>query len=332
MIIPYFRCRKLKIHHMKRVLLFTLLLLMGAVSAKALTPASGPSLEVSVESINFGEAPMNMSITKYVKVTGYSLTSPIQVSISTQFPDAFTYVKATGWDDYTGGILLVTYTTPTTVSTPPFYFRGGLTVYSSSDTMISQEVTLIGAAADAFEFDMYVTGGNEDHCFGSEAPVDFFGTVRNQEGNGIANAEVEFSIFYNGQKYDSLIAETDEYGEVSAVYTHSPYESGHFTVNLGRVGNTQTVAHDSFDILGLMVVSPSLITCNVAQEEWVTDSILIRNKNDYTIDNITITIDSILSNMLIIESDQISLGPREEGYLVYSVLGYELTQGGQYIP
>lgn len=316
---------------MKRVLLFTLLLLMGAVSAKAFTPASGPSLEVSMDSINFGEVPMNTSVTKYVKVTGYSLTSPIQVSISTQFPDAFTYVKATGWDDYTGGILLVTYTTPVTVSTPPFYFRGDLAVYSSSDTMISQEITLIGAAANAFEFDMYVTGGNEDHCFGSESPVDFFGTVRDQEGNGIANVEVEFSIFFEGEKYSSIIAETDDYGEVSAVYEHSKDVAGHFTVNMGRVGNTQTVAHDSFDILGLMVVSPSLITCNVGEEQWVSDSILIRNRNNYTIDLISID-NSTVPDMLIIEADEISLEPFEEAYLSYSILGYEVTQGGQYIP
>ena len=296
---------------MKRVLLLTLFLLMGAVSAKCFAIDETPSLDVNVQSINFGEVPINESVTRYVKVTGVDLEAPLGVTITGV---DFSFVQATGWDEFDGGILLVTYAPTGGEATPQYTSEAQLII--SSGQMFWQSVSLTGAIADAFTF----TTNVPDAVYPSNTEIPITGSVTNTSGTGVPDVEVEVAVFVDGMKRTIQVI-TDSNGTFSTSFEPIPYESGHYTVNSGRVGNNSTDIHDEFDILGMMVSATENIVCTVEPEKPKTDSILIRNKSNVEITNIQIDINSA-PLLFTLEQLPLNLEGQQEGYLVFTIMGY----------
>ena len=215
------------------------LLLMGAVSATCFAQNSSPSLNVNVDKLDFGEVPMSESLTKYVRVSGSDLQQEIQVSLSGA-TDLFSYDYATGWDNLTGGVILVTFAPTPTPTTAPFAYNATLTIGNSTKDIY--EIELVGAVADTYFFDLGFVGVATPYVFPTNATISFTGQVMTATGPAGANAaqvDVEIDIFVNGTKR-VLTTKTDDNGNISASFDPLPYESGHYVVNCGRVGNNST--------------------------------------------------------------------------------------------
>ena len=276
-----------------------------------------PSLNVNVNHIDFGEVAMNQSTSTTLNVTGIVLEDELDVQITGEDAAMFSFTQASGWNDYNGGILIVTFN-PTT---PQYDYNANLVV--SSGTFI-ETVTLTGAVSDLYVFNTYVT--EDVYAMNTQIPI--YGSVTDWNNAPVTDAEVEIGVFVMGMKR-TLQAMTDNSGQFSAIFEPMPSESGYYTVNSGRVGNHSTAVHDDFNIPGIAVVTSDYILCAVTQDQPRTDSILIRNKSNLSLSNIQVspisTPDGASFSFM-----PLSLGGLEENWLVYTVTGFSLTQGNYY--
>lgn len=313
---------------MKRVLL--LLLLMMTVVGFAQRPGFDPepSLEVSVDKIYFGEVPQNQSVTKYVRVTGQDLGDAIVVSLDGQYANNFSFVKATGWDDYKGGILLVTYTASMSMAVaPPFAYDASLTI--SSGQSFIHEIYLNGAIEGMYYIYSYYPN---DTVFPMNSVVPITGMVMDVQGMPVVDAEVEVSVSVLDTKR-TFYTSSDSTGVFSVSFEPTPYESGFYTVHSGRVGNTSTDVDFSFRIPGMSLGSTGNILCTFVEGYEYSDSILIKNKSDIFLTNIFLSsAQTPAPSAYYIESGVLDLGPMEEAYLVYSIGGSVPTSTGHYDP
>ena len=276
-----------------------------------------PSLNVNVNHVDFGEVAMNESTSTTLNVTGVVLEDELEVQITGDDAAMFLFTQASGWNDYNGGILIVTFN-PTT---PQFAYNASLVVYSGTFT---ETVTLTGAVSDLYVFSTHVA--EDVYAMNSQIPI--YGSVIDWNNAPVADAEVEIGVFVMGMKR-TMQAMTDANGQFSAVFEPMPSESGYYTVNSGRVGNHSTAVHDDFNIPGMAVVTSDYILCAVTQDQPKTDSILIRNKSNLPLSNIQLQTLSAPEGCAFSFSPM-SLGGLEEDYLVYTVTGSTLTQGNYY--
>jgi hypothetical protein len=276
-----------------------------------------PSLNVNVANINFGEVTLNQSTSTTLRVTGICLEDTLNVQITGEDAAMFSYVKASGWNDYNGGILIVTFN-PTT---PQYSYNANLLINSGA---FSKTIALTGLVSDLYVFYTYVA----EDVYAMDSQIPIYGTVSNWSNAPVADVEVEIGVFVMGMKR-TLQAMTDANGQFSAVFEPMPSESGYYTVNSGRVGNQSTAVHDDFNIPGMAVATSDYILCAVTQDQPKTDSILIRNKSNLPLSNIqlsTVTAPDGCSISFL----PLSLAGLEEDYLVYTVTGSVLTQGYNY--
>ena len=276
-----------------------------------------PSLNVNVNHIDFGEVAMNQSTSTTLNVTGIVLEDELDVQITGEDAAMFTFTQASGWNDYNGGILIVTFN-PTT---PQYDYNANLVVSSGTFT---ETVTLTGAVSDLYVFNTYVT--EDVYAMNTQIPI--YGSVTDWNNAPVTDAEVEIGVFVMGMKR-TLQAMTDNSGQFSAVFEPMSSESGYYTVNSGRVGNHSTAVHDDFNIPGMAVVTSDYILCAVTQDQPKTDSILIRNKSNLPLSNIQLSTLSAPEGCSFSFSP-LNLGGLEEDYLVYTVTGSTLTQGNYY--
>lgn len=276
-----------------------------------------PSLNVNVNHIDFGEVAMSQSTSTTLSVTGIVLEDALEVQVTGDDAAMFSYTQASGWNNYNGGILIVTFS-PTT---PQYSYSANLVVSSGTFT---ETITLIGAVSNLYTFNTYVA--EDVYAMNSQIPI--YGSVTDWNNAPVANAEVEIGVFVMGMKR-TLQAMTNASGQFSAVFEPMPTESGYYTVNSGRVGNHSTVVHDDFNIPGMALVSSDYILCAVTQDLPKTDSILIRNKSNLPLNNIQLTVLSAPDGCSF-SSAPISMGGLEEDHLVYTVTGSTLTQGNYY--
>ena len=276
-----------------------------------------PSLNVNVNHIDFGEVAMNQSTSTTLNVTGIVLEDELDVQITGEDAAMFTFTQASGWNDYNGGILIVTFN-PTT---PQYDYNANLVVSSGTFT---ETVTLTSAVSDLYIFNTYVT--EDVYAMNTQIPI--YGSVTDWNNAPVTDAEVEIGVFVMGMKR-TLQAMTDNSGQFSAVFEPMPSESGYYTVNSGRVGNHSTAVHDDFNIPGMAVVTSDYILCAVTQDQPKTDSILIRNKSNLPLSNIQLSTLSAPEGCSFSFSP-LNLGGLEEDYLVYTVTGSSLTQGNYY--
>ena len=276
-----------------------------------------PSLNVNVNHIDFGEMAMNQSASTTLNVTGIVLEDELDVQITGEDAAMFSFTQASGWNDYNGGILIVTFN-PTT---PQYVYNASLVISSGIFTEI---ITLTGAVSNLYVFSTHVA--EDIYAMNSQIPI--YGSVIDWNNAPVTDAEVEIGVFVMGMKR-TLQAMTDNSGQFSAVFEPMPSESGYYTVNSGRVGNHSTAVHDDFNIPGMAVVTSDYILCAVTQDQPKTDSILIRNKSNLPLSNIQLSTLSAPEGCSFSFSP-LNLGGLEEDYLVYTVTGSTLTQGNYY--
>ena len=276
-----------------------------------------PSLNVNVEHIDFGEVAMNQSVSTTLNVTGVVLEDMLNVQITGEDAEMFSFVKASGWDDYNGGVLIISFN-PTT---PQYSYHANLVVSSGSFT---KTTVLTGAVSNLYVFNTFV---DEDiYAMNSEIPI--HGTLADWNNAPVADAEVEISVFVMGMKR-TLQAVTDANGQFSAVFKPMPSESGYYTINSDRPGSNSTAVHDDFNIPGMMLVSSDYNLCAVTQNQPRTDSILIRNKSNLALNNISVATTNAPDGASF-SFMPLSLGGFEEGYLIYTANGSTLTEGNYY--
>ena len=276
-----------------------------------------PSLSVNLNQIDFGEVTFNQSVSTTMNVTGVMLEDSLNVQITGDDAAMFSFTKASGWNDYTGGILIVTF-----CSTVPQYSYNANIVISSGT--LTTTTSLTGGLADMYVFNTYVA----EDVFAMNSPIPIYGSLTDVNSIPVVNEEVEIGIFVMGMKR-TLQAVTDESGQFSAVFEPIPSESGYYTVNSGRVGNHGTAVHDDFNIPGMTLVSSDYILCAVTQDQPKTDSILIRNKSNLNLNNIQVSPISVPDGASF-NFMPLSLSGLEENWLVYTVNGSTLTQGNYY--
>lgn len=276
-----------------------------------------PALNVNMASIDFGEVSMNSSVTRNMRVTGVVLEDTLSVQITGADAAMFSYVKASGWDNYNGGILRVTFN-PTV---PQYNYDAELIVSCGS---LSQTTTLTGAVSDLFGFTTYVP----EDVYSMNTSIPIYGSLVDWNSAPVPDVEVEIAVFVMGTKR-TLPAITDANGEFMAWFEPMPFESGYYTVNSGRPGHNSTAVHDEFNIPGMAVATTDNILCTVTQDEPKTDSILIRNKSNVPLTNIQVTTLSA-PNGCTVSASPFNLGGLQEGYLVYTVVGTETTSGTYY--
>lgn len=310
---------------MKRVLLLFLLLMgMGFLHAQT------PSLSVSTNRIDFGEVLMSESLTKYVRVSGSDLQQEIQVSLSGA-TDLFSFDYATGWDNHTGGVILVTFAPTPTPTTAPFAYNATLTIGNSAKDIY--EIELVGAVADTYFFDLGFVGVATPYVFPTNNTISFTGKVMTATGPAGANAaqvDVEIDIFVNGTKR-VLTTKTDDNGNISASFEPLPYESGHYVVNCGRVGNNSTTGDLEFDILGFSMLDAGDKMCTIKPREQKTNRIHVLNKCDTeALTNVRVEMADPTWSIFGLTSTNISLDMAGDGYIDYTITGTNPTTDGEY--
>ena len=286
-------------------------------SVRSFTLDVEPTINASLGNINFGEVALNHTASTALNIEGVALEDSLQIQLVGEDASMFSFATASGWDDYTGGSVVVSFT-PTVAQ---YDFHATLVVSSGT---LTQSIALLGGVADTFVFNTFV----DEDVYAMNTAIPIHGTVRDNANVPAAHVDVEIGVFVMGMKR-TLQATTDANGAFSATFEPMPSESGYYTVNSGRLGNNSTAVHDDFNIPGLSVITDGYILCIVTQDQPKTDSILIRNKSNLPLNNIQVSTLSVPEGCAFTFSP-LSLGGLEEDYLVYTVTGSTLTQGNYY--
>ena len=276
-----------------------------------------PAINVSTNSINFGEVALNQSASHTLQVSGVILEDDLNIEIAGEDATMFSFTESTNWNSTTGGNLTVTFT-PSSVQ---YEYHATVVISSGS---LTQSVALSGSVANVYVFNTYV----DEDVYAMNSIIPIHGSVTDNENMPVANAEVEIGIHVMGLKR-SLQATTNENGEFVVEFETIDSESGYYTVNSGHVGNNSTAVHDEFNIPGMTVVADSYILCAVTQNQPKTASISIRNKCNLELNNIQVSVTSAPEGCSI-NFMPLNLGGLETSDLVYTVNGTELTQGNYY--
>lgn len=287
-----------------------------------------PTVQVNTNSINFGEVELDESETRTLYVSGTMLDESLNVEIVGDDAALFSFETASGWNDYLGGALTITFT-PTV---PQWTYNATLVVSSGA---LIQSVALSGVLSNVYVFNVNVD--NDIYPMNTAIPI--HGTVTDFENTPIANMEVEIGITVMDWKR-TLTAVSNESGQFSAIFEPLPLESGYYTVNSGPVGNTSTGVQDSFDILGITVVENTLdedlqvvnsawILCDVTENVPKTGFVKIINKNSFALTNTQVTVLSAPAGCEFTFTP-LTVAGLSEGYLEYSALGTTKTQGNEY--
>ena len=287
-----------------------------------------PLLAVTPSSINFGEVILSQSESDTLNVNGDYLVESLNIQIVGEDAPMFSFATPEGWDDYSGGELILTFT-PTTAR---WEYHATLVV---STGILTRTIPLTGYLADTFVFNTYV----DEEIYPMNAPIPIHGSVADLESAPVANMEVEIGITVMDWKR-TLTVVTDGNGQFSTVFEPMPLESGYYTVNSGLVGSNNTEVHDGFNILGMTVVESTLnegmqvvnsnwILCDVVQDVPKTGYIMVRNKNSFELTNVQVTVLSAPEGSSF-TFEPMNLAGLQEGYLEYSALGTIPTQGYEY--
>lgn len=277
-----------------------------------------PSLSVSPTSYNYGEVTLHQSATTSISVTGIVLEDELEVEITGEDADMFSFVPATGWHNYNGGILMVTFQ-PTE---PRLSYNATLVVTSGDKSSI---VELIGNVSNLLAY----TTNVPDPVYSMNSQIPITGTVRNWNNQPAVGVDVEVDIFVMGMKR-TIETVTDDNGNYSVTFEPMLGESGYYTVNSGRLGHTGTPVHDVFNIPGISIVNTSQILRTVTNGIPLNDSILVKNKSNLPVEGITLTPTLSPQGCTITSTESLTLGGLEEGYLHFTISGSETTTGNNY--
>ena len=276
-----------------------------------------PDLLVSNHDIDFGEVSMNQTISRTVAVSGYYLLEDIDISIVGTDAAMFSYVKTTGWNDNTGGIIVATFQ-PTS---PKYQYNADIIISSSG---LLDTVSMIGGVADLFTFTTNVA--DDVYSMGSTVPIT--GTVKDWENNPVANIDVEVGVTVMNTRR-TIMTQTNANGQFTAEFEPMDTESGYYMVNSGRVGNNNTAVHDEFNIPGIALASNDFILCQVTKDQPQSFSVLLRNKSNLPANNIQLSVLSAPEGCSVVATPK-NLDGLEDDYLEFTVNGTTLTSGPYY--
>ncbi|MBQ6084497.1 MAG: right-handed parallel beta-helix repeat-containing protein [Bacteroidales bacterium] len=277
-----------------------------------------PELLVSNSNVDFGEIAMNGNVSTSVAVTGYYLLSDISVDITGVDAAMFSYNKASGWNDMTGGILALGFH-PTT---PKYNYEANIIVSSGT---LSDTIRLRGGVSNLFTFTTVV----DETVFSMGSTIPIHGSVVDWESNPAVDIDVEVSVIVMDTRR-TIMAHTDANGLYSTTFVPMATESGYYIVNSGREGNTSTAQHDAFNIPGLALLNYDGSKMCLVDQGWsVRDSVLIRNKSNLTMTNIQLTKMSSVEGCTVTAAP-LTLGGLDADYLVYTISGSTLTEGIDY--
>ena len=277
-----------------------------------------PELLVSNSNVDFGEIAMNGNVSMSVAVSGYYLLNDIEISLTGTDASMFSYTKASGWNDMSGGLLMFGFH-PTT---PKYNYEASVIVRSGA---LADTINIIGGVANLFTFTTNVEG--TVYSMGSNIPIT--GTVKDWENNPAADIDVEVSIIVMDVRR-TITAHTNASGEYSTIFRPLATESGYYVVNSGRAGSTSVAIHDSFNIPGMAILNNNEDrTCLVDQGWSVTDSVLIRNKSNLPLTGLTVTQVSNIAGCSV-TAMPLSLDGLDADYLIYTISGSTLTEGYNY--
>ncbi|MBQ6306847.1 MAG: carboxypeptidase regulatory-like domain-containing protein [Bacteroidales bacterium] len=276
-----------------------------------------PSMNVSTNSLAFGEVVLNDSVSMNMFVSGNALDDAITLQITGEDASMFSFEQGSNWNGLTGGSLMVTFS-PTAVQ---YNYTANLVITTGT---LTQTVQLTGSLADMFVFNTYVT----QDIFEMNSTIPIYGTVTDVNNNPMAGAEVEVKVMVMGTTR-SLFATTGNDGHFSVDFVPAYSESGYYTINSGRVGHNSTAVHDDFNIPGMNLVTNGWILWDVVQNETTTGSVVIRNRSQIPLTNIQVTATNLPEGCSF-TFQPLSLQGMEEGVLEYSVTGSALTSGNNY--
>lgn len=276
-----------------------------------------PYITLSQDVMDFGEVAMNQTLNKNMTITGYYLGEEIGIQLVGEDASSYSYTTTSGWDSYDGGLLIVSFH-PTT----PHYSYDADIIITSGD--VADTLSLIGGVANLYTFNTVV----DEDVYGMGEVVPIHGSVLDWDNNPAANVEVEIGVTVMNVKR-TILAQTDADGLFTANFEPIATESGYYKVNSGRVGNFSNAVHDEFNILGMAPVSSDLKFCVVAEGWSKTDSILIRNKSNMPLTNITVT-PLITPEGCSVSASPLNLAGLGYNYLVYTITGSSVTVGNQY--
>jgi hypothetical protein len=276
-----------------------------------------PSMNVSTNSLAFGEVVLNDSVSMNMFVSGNALDDAITLQITGEDASMFSFEQGSNWNGLMGGSLTVTFS-PTAVQ---YNYTANLVITTGT---LTQTVQLTGSLADMFVFNTYVT----QDVFEMNSTIPIYGTVMDINNNPMAGAEVDVKVKVMGTTR-SLFATTGDDGHFSVEFVPANSESGYYTVNSGRVGHNSTAVHDDFNIPGMNLVTNGWILWDVVQNETTTGSIVIRNRSQIPLTNIQVTATNLPEGCSF-TFQPLSLQGMEEGVLEYSVTGSALTSGNNY--
>lgn len=275
-----------------------------------------PSMNVSTNSLAFGEVVLNDSVSMNMFVSGNALDDAITLQITGEDASMFSFEQGSNWNGLTGGSLTVTFS-PTAVQ---YNYTANLVITTGT---LTQTVQLAGSLSDMFVFNTYVT----QDVFEMNSTIPIYGTVTDVNNSPMAGAEVEVKVRVMGTTR-SLFATTGDDGHFSVDFVPAYSESGYYTINSGRVGHNSTAVHDDFNIPGMNLVTNDWILWDVVQNETSTGSMVIRNRSQIPLNNIQVTANTLPEGCSF-TFQPLTLAGMEEGVLEYSVSGTTPTNGYQ---
>ena len=276
-----------------------------------------PAMNVNTNAMSFGETNLNSDKTMSLYVSATALNDSISIQLIGEDTDMFSFVKDNAWNNWNGGMIYVTFN-PTVVK---YNFNATLEITSGD---ITETVSLSGSIADVFVFNTYVT----QDVFEMNSTIPIYGSVTYNNDIPIAAADVEVKVNVMGTTR-SLFTTTNNDGQFEVDFIPANSESGYYTINSGRVGHNSTAIHDDFNIPGMSLVTTGYILWDVTQGQETTGSIIIKNRSQLPLTNITVAAISQPEGCSF-TFQPLSIGGMDEGLLEYSVTGSTLTNGYNY--
>ncbi len=283
-----------------------------------------PSMTVIPQSsLDFGEVEVGQNSTKNISVSGTALTEDISYAFleNTYGADAefFEITPASNWNALKGGTLQVTFTPVAT----QLYYNSAVRI--ASGTFVDT-VYLAGSMANRFVFTTHVEASRSQFVAGDTIVIN--GHVEDVLGNVVPNLDVDVYLMVMGTRTTKRTV-SDENGDYSITYVPRYSESGYYQVGSCEKNKRSTEVHDTFDVPGMSRTSNDFIRWDIYQNDTLNGTIPIRNRSRIPLGDITITPVSLPQGCSV-EFGSLNLGALETGELHYTVIGTEVTTGGDY--
>lgn len=293
---------------------------MDAPEISGTTVVTGQQMEVRslIHNNGYGKAPTGVPVKFYISrderlddkdsvIYDRSLEDPIAIGGSYQFADLVKMPRMTG--DY----FLIGKVNPDSEVTELLYTNN-----ESPAVAITINPNYTGTAAVAEE------------AFTEPVPVTITGTANFNNGDPAANADLDVYVITGGTRRVIEVT-TDDNGDYTTVFEPFAYESGHYVVGACYPQQGLADEQDAFDIMGMERVDKSYLTWNIKKNVPVTGTVVIRNRSNVPLTDITFTPLEVPDGMVLSIDTIPLLGGNQEEQFNYTIYGEVITDGRNYI-